>query len=150
MGFEIADNTFGTESSPAFNQRLRQPDRSIEGLQTEARTLHMQADICLQRQQISKTTGIEKSVKYNEANSEKKKSRLDWTKHRWQKFQNQWVGKHGRAAVKEMRRDANVKPSGQSWTSAPGNKQPFRVLHSSIRAPPSPMTSAPPSSPRNR
>ena len=101
-------------------------------------------------EQISKTTGIEKSVKYNEANSEKKKSRLDWTKHRWQKFQNQWVGKHGRAAVKEMRTDANVKPSGQSWTSAPGNKQPFRVLHSSIRAPPSPMTSAPPSSPRNR
>ena len=28
-------------------------------------------------------------------------------------------------------------PSGQSWSSAPMHKQPFRILHSSIRPPPS-------------
>ena len=92
-----------------------------------------------QHEQIARTTGEEKSVKWNDSNSEKKKARLDWTKHRWQKFQNSWAGKHGRAAVKEMQRDASVQPSGVSWSSAPQHKQPFRVLHSSIRAPPSPI-----------
>jgi Ca2+-binding EF-hand superfamily protein len=57
-------------------------------------------------EQIPVTTGNERSVRQNTANVEKKKERLDWSKHRWHNFQNNWVGKHGRAAVREMRTDA--------------------------------------------
>jgi Ca2+-binding EF-hand superfamily protein len=90
-------------------------------------------------EQIPKTTGYEKDIKINAARLSKKSERLNWNKHRWQHFQNHWVEKHGRAAAKEIARDASIPPSGESWSSAPQHKQPFRVLHSIVRAPPSPM-----------
>ena len=90
-------------------------------------------------EQVPKTTGSEQNIRRNEAKSKKRSDRLNWSKHRWNSFQNHWVEKHGRSAVKEMQRDASVAPSGESWSTAPQHKQPFRILHSSVRAPPSPV-----------
>ena len=146
----------GTISHNAFRRALANFDSTFTGKRTAAVidlcdnkksgriNYHAFVDSVLnvdraRHEQIPKTTGDEQDVKWNDARTEKKKQRLDWSKHRWQHFQNHWVEKHGRNAVKEIQRDASIAPSGVSWSSAPQHKQPFRVLHSSVRAPPSPL-----------
>ena len=146
--------TSGTISHKAFRDALSNFDSTFSGSRAAA-----VVDICDNRktgrinyhkfvdavlnvdrakhEQIPPTTGNEQMVRQNTANVQKKKERLDWSKHRWNNFQSNWVQKHGRSAVREIRTDAATPPSGPSWSSAPMHKQPFRVLHSSIRPPPS-------------
>lgn len=77
----------------------------------------------------------QEAVRRRMAHKHKEKGRIDWNMHRWQNFQNKWVEKHGAAAAREMRMDADIAPSGDTWSSAPENKQPFRIFHPIVASP---------------
>lgn len=64
--------------------------------------------------------------------------RMTWTSraHKFTEFRNQWEGKHGSAASKELTHDQSLPVDGPTWTRA--DPQPFRVLHLAVGAPPSP------------
>jgi hypothetical protein len=71
----------------------------------------------------------QEAVRRRMAHKHKEKGRIDWNMHRWQNFQSKWVERHGAPAAREMRMDAQIAPSGDTWSSAPENRQPFRIFH---------------------
>ncbi len=77
----------------------------------------------------------DEQVRRNAAITDKKQARLDWSKHRWQNFQNSWTKRYGAPAAREFKMDAATPPSGKTWSSAPSNKQPFRVVRHTAPAP---------------
>lgn len=64
--------------------------------------------------------------------------RMTWTSRaqKFTVFRNSWEERHGGAAMKEIAHDLAQPVEGPTWTRA--DPQPFKVLHLSAGAPPSP------------
>jgi hypothetical protein len=62
-------------------------------------------------------------------------SRLEWAspETKFQAFRNEWEGRHGAAATRELASDAAVAPGGPTWTHA--QPAPFVVLRLSAGSP---------------
>ena len=61
--------------------------------------------------------------------TEKDMVRLNSAKQQWAVFERDWVERHGSEGQIDLDRDAVRKPPGKTWSNAPVNKHPFRVLH---------------------